>query len=106
MQASLVKRRRGTSALWDLIAPARLISESGPEIAHKLQEDAADGVLLAPVCPFCHQAAGLLQSIIEKAGIATVSISLLAGHHQTRRAAACPRGGQAAGIPFWRTQRR
>jgi D-proline reductase (dithiol) PrdB len=36
-----------------------------------------DAVLLAPVCPFCHQAAGLLQSIIEKAGIATVSISLL-----------------------------
>ena len=36
-----------------------------------------DGVLLAPVCPFCHQAAGLLQSIIEKEGIPTVSISLL-----------------------------
>ena len=36
-----------------------------------------DAVLLAPVCPFCHQAAGLLQSIIEKAAIATVSISLL-----------------------------
>lgn len=36
-----------------------------------------DSVLIAPVCPFCHQAAGLLQSIIERAGIATVSISLL-----------------------------
>lgn len=42
-----------------------------------LREDGVDGVLLAPVCPFCHQAAGLLQSIIEKEGIATVSISLL-----------------------------
>lgn len=60
-----------------LIVPARLISESGPEIARKLKEDAVDAVLLAPVCPFCHQAAGLLQSIIEKTGIATVSISLL-----------------------------
>jgi D-proline reductase (dithiol) PrdB len=68
---------RHFSIMGSLIAPAQLISESGPEIARKLQEDAVDGVLLAPVCPFCHQAAGLLQSIIEKAGIATVSISLL-----------------------------
>jgi D-proline reductase (dithiol) PrdB len=57
--------------------PGRLISESGPQIVQNLQRDAVDAVLLAPVCPFCHQAAGLLQSIIEKAGIATVSISLL-----------------------------
>ena len=60
-----------------IIAPARLISDSGPEIARKMLEDRVDGVLLAPVCPFCHQAAGLLQSIIEREGIATVSISLL-----------------------------
>jgi D-proline reductase (dithiol) PrdB len=32
-----------------LIAPARLISESGPEIAHKLRGDAVDAVLLTPV---------------------------------------------------------
>jgi D-proline reductase (dithiol) PrdB len=68
---------RQFSIMGSLIAPARLISESGPEIARKLKEDAVDAVLLAPVCPFCHQAAGLLQSIIEKTGIATVSISLL-----------------------------
>ena len=68
---------RHFSIMGSLIAPARLISESGPEIARKLKEDAVDAVLLAPVCPFCHQAAGLLQSIIEKTGIATVSISLL-----------------------------
>ncbi|MGH9784245.1 MAG: glycine/sarcosine/betaine reductase selenoprotein B family protein [Terriglobia bacterium] len=65
------------SIMGSIVAPARLISESGPEIARKLQADAVDAVLLAPVCPFCHQAAGLLQSIIEKAGIPTVSISLL-----------------------------
>jgi D-proline reductase (dithiol) PrdB len=65
------------SIMGSIIAPAKLISESGPEIARKLQQDSVDGVLLAPVCPFCHQAAGLLQSIIEKAGIPTVSISLL-----------------------------
>jgi D-proline reductase (dithiol) PrdB len=68
---------RHFSIMGSIIAPARLISDSGPEIARKLREDQVDGVLLAPVCPFCHQAAGLLQSIIEKAGIATVSISLL-----------------------------
>ena len=68
---------RQFSIMGSLIAPGRLISESGPEIAGKLKEDAVDAVLLAPVCPFCHQAAGLLQSIIEKAGIATVSMSLL-----------------------------
>jgi D-proline reductase (dithiol) PrdB len=68
---------RHFSIMGSIIAPAKLISESGPEIARKLQQDSVDGVLLAPVCPFCHQAAGLLQSIIEKAGIPTVSISLL-----------------------------
>jgi D-proline reductase (dithiol) PrdB len=68
---------RHFSIMGSIIAPARLISGSGPEIARKLREDRVDGVLIAPVCPFCHQAAGLLQSIIEKQGIATVSISLL-----------------------------
>ena len=68
---------RHYSIMGSIIAPARLISESGPEIARKLRADSVDGVLLAPVCPFCHQAAGVLQSIIEKEGIATVSISLL-----------------------------
>ena len=51
-----------------IIAPAKPINESGPEIARKLLDDHVDEVLLAPVCPFCHQAAGLLQSIIEQAG--------------------------------------
>ena len=68
---------RHFSIMGSIVAPARLISESGPKIAAKLREDSVDGVLIAPVCPFCHQAAGLLQSIIEKEGIPTVSISLL-----------------------------
>ena len=68
---------RHFSIMGSIIAPAQLITDSGPQIARKLQEDSVDAVLLAPVCPFCHQASGLLQSIIEKAGIATVSISLL-----------------------------
>ena len=68
---------RHFSIMGSIIAPARLIHETGPEMARKLVEDRVDAVLLAPVCPFCHQAAGLLQSLIEKAGIPTVSISLL-----------------------------
>lgn len=68
---------RHFSIMGSIIAPARLISDSAPEIARKLREDRVDAVLLAPVCPFCHQAAALLQSIIEKEGISTVSISLL-----------------------------
>lgn len=68
---------RHFSIMGSIVAPARLINESAPEIARKLVADQVDAVLLAPVCPFCHQAAGLLQSIIEKAGIPTVSISLL-----------------------------
>jgi hypothetical protein len=40
---------RQFSIMGSLIAPARLISESGPEIARKLKEDAVDAVLLAPV---------------------------------------------------------
>ncbi len=68
---------RHFSIMGSIIAPAKLINESAPEIARKLMGDGVDAVLLAPVCPFCHQAAGLLQSTIEKAGIPTVSISLL-----------------------------
>lgn len=69
---------RHFSIMGSIIAPARLISESGPEIARRLAQDKVEGLFLAPVCPFCHQAAGLLQSVIEKSGIPTVSISLLA----------------------------
>lgn len=68
---------RHFSIMGSIIAPARLISESGPEFARKLRQDAVDGMLLAPVCPFCHQASGLIQSMIEKEGIPTVSISLV-----------------------------
>jgi D-proline reductase (dithiol) PrdB len=68
---------RHISIMGSIVTPARLIAETGPEIARLLQEDSVDAVLLAPVCPFCHQAAGLLQSIIEKEGIPTVSVSLL-----------------------------
>ena len=40
---------RHFSIMGSIIAPARLIRESGPEIAGKLGEDAVDGVLLVPV---------------------------------------------------------
>ncbi len=68
---------RHFSLMGSIAAPKRLISESGPEIARQLAEDGADAVFLAPVCPMCHHTAGIVQSIIEKSGIPTVSISLL-----------------------------
>ena len=40
---------RHFSIMGSLIAPARLISESGPEIAQKLREDGVDAALLTPV---------------------------------------------------------
>jgi D-proline reductase (dithiol) PrdB len=40
---------RHFSLMGSIIAPGRLISESGPEIAAKLRLDAVDGVLLVPV---------------------------------------------------------
>jgi D-proline reductase (dithiol) PrdB len=40
---------RHFSIMGSLIAPAHLISESGPEIAQKLREDKVDAVLLTPV---------------------------------------------------------
>ncbi len=68
---------RHFSLMGSIAAPKRLINESGPEIARKLYEYGVDAVFLAPVCPMCHHTAGIMQSIIEKSGIPTVSISLL-----------------------------
>lgn len=41
--------RRHYSIMGSIVAPARLISENGPEIARKLKADAVDAVLLVPV---------------------------------------------------------
>ena len=38
-----------------------------PRRGHEFDEDSFDAVLLATVCSFCHQAAGLLQSMTERA---------------------------------------
>ncbi len=58
-------------------APGRLVKFTAPEIAAKLKEDAVDAVLLTPVCPLCHQSAGLIQSVIEREGIPTVSTTVV-----------------------------
>jgi hypothetical protein len=42
-----------------------------------LGQDEVDVVLLVPVRPMCHQSVGLIQSVIEKSGMPTVSITLL-----------------------------
>ncbi len=71
------------SLMGSIIAPKLLITETGPAIARKLHEDQVDALLLAPVCPMCHHTAGIVQGIVEKSGIPTVSISMLL--HVTRR---------------------
>jgi len=40
---------RHFSIMGSIVAPAKLISKSGPEIARKLQDDRVDAVLLTPV---------------------------------------------------------
>jgi D-proline reductase (dithiol) PrdB len=68
---------RHISVMGSITAPGRLVAHTAPEIARMLLEDAVDAVLLTPVCPMCHQSAGLIQSIVEKAGIPTVSVTVL-----------------------------
>jgi len=68
---------RHFSFMGSITAPGRLIANTAPEVARMLLEDAVDAVLLTPVCPMCHQSAGLIQSIIEKAGIPTTSVTVL-----------------------------
>ena len=65
------------SLMGSIAAPKLLLTETGPAIAKKLQEEQADALVLAPVCPMCHHTAGIVQGIVEKSGIPTVSISML-----------------------------
>jgi hypothetical protein len=57
--------------------PLFLFANTAPEVAQMLLEDEVDAVLLTQVWPMCHQSVGLIQSIIEKAGIPTASVTLL-----------------------------
>lgn len=56
--------------------PARLISETAPQILSQLKKDSAEVVLLTPDSANGHRAVGLLQDAFEKAGIVTISITL------------------------------
>jgi len=69
--------QRHLSFMGSIISPRKLIKETAPQAANLLKEDSVDAVFLAPVCPFCVQAVGLIAAAIERVGISTVSLSLL-----------------------------
>jgi D-proline reductase (dithiol) PrdB len=56
--------------------PQNLISYSAPEVAQKLVDEKVDVVILTPGCAVCHQTLGIIQNIIEGAGIATIMTTL------------------------------
>ena len=56
--------------------PQRLLDETAPLLLKSLQEDKTDIVLFTPGSAICQQTIGLLQNEFEKAGIATISITL------------------------------
>ncbi len=56
--------------------PARLKEETAPAVAKALSEAGVDVVLLTPGCAMCHHSIAIIQSILEEAGMATISISL------------------------------
>jgi hypothetical protein len=43
-----------------------------PELVSRCKADGADGALLVPNCPVCHQTVSLAARMLEEAGIATV----------------------------------
>lgn len=48
------------------------VDADAPEILRRCREDGADGVVLAPNCPVCHQTASLVARHLESNGIPTV----------------------------------
>lgn len=56
--------------------PTELIAHNAPEVAQKLADEKVDVVILTPGCAVCHQTLGIIQNIIEGAGIATIATTL------------------------------
>ena len=53
-----------------------LLRETAPVMVKKLIKDEVDIVFLTPASGLCNQSIGLVQRVIERAGIVTISISL------------------------------
>lgn len=53
-----------------------LLRKTAPAMVKKLIQDGVDIVFLTPASGLCNQSVGLVQRVIEDAGIATISISL------------------------------
>ena len=56
----------------DQSQPSHDLSVDCPELVSRCKEDGADGALLVPNCPVCHQTISLAARMLEENGIATV----------------------------------
>ena len=52
-----------------------LVTELAPQMALAAKEGGADVVLVVPLCPACHQTAGLVARVLEREGLPTVSLT-------------------------------
>ncbi|MEM7292672.1 MAG: glycine reductase [Pseudomonadota bacterium] len=48
------------------------LEKYAPEIVRRCRQDEADGVVLVPNCPVCHQSVSLVARVLEESGIPTV----------------------------------
>lgn len=56
--------------------PQKLTTETAPEVARLLLEDGVDVVFMTPGCAVCHHSIGLIQNVLEEAGLVTMAITL------------------------------
>ena len=52
-----------------------LVTELAPQMALAAKAGGADIVLVVPLCPACHQTAGLVARVLEREGLPTVSLT-------------------------------
>ena len=59
-----------------IMDPQKLVTETAPEVARRLLEDKVDVVFMTPGCAVCHHTIGLIQDVLENAGLVTLSMTL------------------------------
>ncbi|MDK2980310.1 MAG: D-proline reductase (dithiol) PrdB [Chloroflexota bacterium] len=59
-----------------IMDPDKLIHETAPEVARRLLADNVDVVFMTPGCAVCHHTIGLIQNVLEEAGLVTMCMTL------------------------------
>jgi D-proline reductase (dithiol) PrdB len=59
-----------------IMDPQKLVTETAPEVARRLLEDKVDVVFMTPGCAVCHHTIGLIQNVLENAGLVTMAMTL------------------------------